>query len=161
MILICYDGSADSQSAIDQAGKLFKADAATILTVWVPFVDVMARTGSGLALAPGMVNFDQIDVASEQNARARADQGVERAKRVGLNAQPRTRAQGTTVADAIIAEAADVGASAIAIGTRGLTGLKSIMLGSVSHAVLHRAELPVLVVPGPEVLADHETRSRG
>jgi nucleotide-binding universal stress UspA family protein len=158
VILICFDGSPDSQSAIDRAGELFKAEAATILTVWVPFIDVMARTGSGLGLAPGMVNLEEIDAASEQNARARAEEGVERAKRVGLNAQPHTRSQHTTVADAIIAEAADVGASAIVIGTRGLTGLKSMMLGSVSHAVLHRADVPVLVVPGAELAAARGTR---
>jgi nucleotide-binding universal stress UspA family protein len=62
------------------------------------------------------------------------------------------------VAEAIIAEAADVGASAIVIGSRGLTGLKSVLLGSVSHAVLQHADLPVIVAPSAEVAAARRAR---
>jgi hypothetical protein len=45
----------------------------------------------------------------------------------------------------------------IVLGTRGLGGLKSLMLGSVSHAVLHHADRAVLVVPSPG-LADRRHR---
>ena len=40
-----------------------------------------------------------------------------------------------------------------ALGTRGLTGLKSLFLGSVSHAALEHADRPVMVVPSGEVAA--------
>ena len=70
-----------------------------------------------------------------------------------MNPQPRIRAQETSVAVAILAEAEDVDASVIVIGTRGLRGLKSMVLGSVSHAVISHAGLPVLVVPSAEVAA--------
>jgi nucleotide-binding universal stress UspA family protein len=36
------------------------------------------------------------------------------------------------------------------LGTRGLTGVKSLLLGSVSHAVLQHADRPVIIVPSPE-----------
>jgi nucleotide-binding universal stress UspA family protein len=157
MILIAYDGSPDSQAAIDEAGELLRSEPATVLTVWVPFFEVIARTGAGLGFAPGFDDTD-IDAASEANAKARAEEGVERAGKAGLDAQSRTRAQATTVAEAIIAEAADVGASAIVIGTRGLTGLKSVLLGSVSHAVLQHAELPVIVTPSADVAAARRAR---
>ena len=148
MILVCYDGSADAQAAIDRAGELFNGEPAIVLTVWVPFIEVMAHNASGLAFAPGMVDIEQIDTASEKNAQARAEEGAERARQGGLGAEPRTRAQPAAgVSGAILAEAADNGASVIVVGTRGLRGLKSVMLGSVSHAVLNHAELPVLVVP--------------
>ena len=52
MILIAYDGSSDARSAIDRAGELLSGEPATVLTVWEPFIDVMARTGAGLGLAP-------------------------------------------------------------------------------------------------------------
>lgn len=39
----------------------------------------------------------------------------------------------------------------IVIGTRGLTGVKSLLLGSVSHAVVQHADRAVLVVPSPEI----------
>ena len=151
MILIAYDGSSDAKSAIDGAGELFGGAPATVLTVWEPFIDVMARTGAGLGLAPGIVDFEEIDKAYEQSARARAAEGVERARRAGLNAQPRTRARHTTIAEAVLAEADEVGAGVIVLGTRGLCGIKSLWLGSVSHAVLQHADRPVIVVPSPEV----------
>jgi nucleotide-binding universal stress UspA family protein len=153
MILIGYDGSADAAAAIESAAKLFAGERATILTVWVPFIEVMARTGSGLALSPGIVDLEEIDAASEANAQSRAEEGVERARQAGLDPEPRTCAQRTTTADAIVAEADERGASAIVVGTRGLSGLKSLMLGSVSHGVLHHASIPVVVVPGAELAA--------
>jgi nucleotide-binding universal stress UspA family protein len=153
MILICYDGSQDAQAAIERAGSLFKGEPATVLTVWVPFIEVMAHNASGLAFSPGMVDIGEIDAANQRNAHARAEEGAERARGVGLNPQPRIRAQETSVAVAILAEAEDVDASVIVIGTRGLRGLKSMVLGSVSHAVISHAGLPVLVVPSAEVAA--------
>jgi nucleotide-binding universal stress UspA family protein len=151
VILIAYDGSQDARSAIDHAGELLSGEPATVVTVWEPFVDMMARTGAGLGLAPGIVDFEEIDRAYERSARERADEGVERAQRAGLNAQPRTRARHTTIAEAILTEAEEVRARAIVMGTRGLTGIKSVLLGSVSHAVLQHADRPVIVVPSPDV----------
>lgn len=150
MILIAYDGSADAHAAIDRAAALFPGEPATVVTVWVPFIELLARTGSGLAFSPGMVDIDELDAATEANARNLAQEGVERAKDAGLNAQPRTRAQRANVAEAILVEAEELGASAIVVGTRGLTGLKSVLLGSVSHGVLHHAHIPVLVVPAAD-----------
>jgi hypothetical protein len=65
VILVCYDGSPDAQEAIDRAGELFGGEAVTVVTVWVPFVELMTRSGAGLRLASGMVDFDEIDGASE------------------------------------------------------------------------------------------------
>ena len=160
MILIAYDGSSDARSAIDRAGELLSGEPATVLTVWQPFIDVMARTGAGLGLAPGIVDFEEIDRVYEQSARARAAEGVERARRAGLNAQPRTRARNTTIAEAVLAEADEDGARAIILGTRGLTGIKSLWLGSVSHAVLQHADRPVIVVPSPDVARERAAHRR-
>ena len=150
VILIAYDGSTDAEAAIDHAAELFSGEQATVLCVWESFVDVMARTGGGLGFVDG-VNFEEIDSASQAGARERAEEGTRRAERAGLKAQPSVRVREATIAAAILAEAAEVDARAIVMGTRGLTGVKSLLLGSVSHAVLQHADRAVVVVPSPEV----------
>ena len=39
------------------------------------------------------------------------------------------------------------------MGSRGLTGVKSLLLGSVSHEVIQHADRTVVVVPSPDVAA--------
>lgn len=154
MILIAYDGSADSQAAIDRAGEFFAGQPAVVLTVWEPFVEMMARTGAGMWAGLDGVDIEEIDAANEASARARAEEGAERAIRAGLSARPSTKPRELMVADAILAEAEQADAKAIVLGTRGLTGLKSLMLGSVAHAVTQHADRPVLVVPSARDAAE-------
>jgi nucleotide-binding universal stress UspA family protein len=40
-------------------------------------------------------------------------------------------------------------AATIVMGSRGLTGLRSMLLGSVSNAVVHHADRPTLVIRQP------------
>ncbi len=156
MVLICYDGSPDAQSAIEHAAELLDGQPVTVLTVWEPFVEVLARTPSGFGLAPGMVQVDEIDEATERAATERAEEGAELARTAGLNAQARACPQRTTVSAAILSVADEIGASAIVMGSRGLTGVKSLLLGSVSHAVIQHADRAVIVVPSPSVAAARE-----
>ena len=149
MILIAYDGSADAQAAIDRAGELMNGQPATVLTVWERLADVVVRTGAGMAV--GDVDYDRLDRSSEDQARQRAEEGAERARRAGLKPRARTSVREHSIAATILAQADEVGASAIVMGTRGLTGLKSLLLGSVSHSVLQHADRPVIVVPSPAV----------
>lgn len=148
MILIAYDGSDDAKAAVEQASKLFPGEAAAVLTVWQRFIDTMARVGGGINL---VVDYDDIDTDSEKAAQTRAQEGVTLAKDAGLDAEARTAVVETSIADAILAEAAAVYATAVVCGSRGYTGVKSLMLGSVSHHVLQHADLPVVVVPSPAV----------
>ena len=46
------------------------------------------------------------------------------------------------------------------LGSRGLTGIKSLLLGSVSHAVLQHADRPVLVIPSSEVAHERAAHRR-
>jgi nucleotide-binding universal stress UspA family protein len=151
MLLIAFDGSDDARAAIERAAQLEQGDDAVVLVVWERFVEVLARSGAGFGVTAPMVDYAEIDKATEEGAQKRAEEGAEYATSLGLNAKPRVRVRETTTADAIVAEAAAVDARAIVMGTRGLTGVKSLLLGSVSNAVLHHADRPVIVVPSPEV----------
>jgi len=154
MILICYDGSEDARAAINRAAELAGDRPATVLTIWQPFINTMAQSGAGLGMAALPIDTGEMDSACERAACERAQEGTDLARSGGLNAQPRTRVQTTTMAEAILSEADDVGADLIVLGSRGLTGLKSLLLGSVSHALLQHADRSVLVVPSPKVVAE-------
>jgi nucleotide-binding universal stress UspA family protein len=151
MVLICYDGSPDARAAIEQGARLLEGEEATVLTVWEPFIEVVAHTPAGWGLMPGIVDAEKIDEAARRSAEARAAEGAQLAGAAGLRAEPRACAQETTTAETILNEAQTAGANAILIGSRGLTGLKSVLLGSVSQALIHHADVPVIVVPSPEV----------
>jgi nucleotide-binding universal stress UspA family protein len=151
MVILCYDGSADAKAAIDRAGALLKSSPAVVLAVWEPFIDVIARAGLGMAYAGTDWDGDEVDTASERNAAALAEEGAARARELGLDARPQTTARNGGIAGAILDVGDELDAEAIVLGSRGLTGVKSLLLGSVSHAVLQHADRPVIVVPSPEV----------
>jgi nucleotide-binding universal stress UspA family protein len=154
MILLCYDGSADAQAAIDQAGLLMSGSEATVLVIWETVLETMTRHGS-LAMGFGMVGSSSddgdADAAIEKAAVDTAATGVQRAVAAGLVAQPRVVNRDDEIATVILAVAADLDADVIVLGTRGLGGVKSLMLGSVSNSVLHHADRAVMVVPSPSL----------
>ncbi len=153
MILICYDGSPDARTAIEHAGELLGGQPATVLTIWETLAEVLAHTPAGFGLSAVDIDFESIDASSRTSAESTAAAGAELARKVGLTAEPEVREQTTTVAAAILDAAAALDAGAIVVGSRGLTPIKSMLLGSVSHALLHLTDRPVLVVPSAEVAA--------
>ena len=150
-ILVSYDGSVDAQEAIDHTARLMPGAHATVLTVWEPIQTTLARTG-GLGMDVWYSDEGSADAANEAAAQARAAEGAERATAAGLLAEPRVAARQDSIASAILAVADDLDVDAIVLGTRGLTGIKSMLLGSVSHAVLQHADRSVLIVPSPSIV---------
>lgn len=163
MIVISYDGSPDAQAAIDRAAELMNGAPATVVTVWESFLDVVARTGWGGIAAFGATatDSDELDAESAKSAEATAAEGAERALRAGLQAESRARRREGTIAETILSEADDVSANLIVVGTRGRSGLKSLLLGSVSHAVLQHADRPVMVALSRETAAERAAHRRG
>jgi nucleotide-binding universal stress UspA family protein len=160
MILICYDGSADAKAAIDQAARLFPNADATVLTIWEPFIEVVARTTVGFGMVPSIPDADEIDEASSKEAQRTAAEGAKLATELGMSAEGRCCSQATTTARAILAEARKLNVDAIVMGSRGLTGLKSLLIGSVSHEVIQHADRTVVVVPSPQIAAQRAREVR-
>jgi nucleotide-binding universal stress UspA family protein len=155
MILVGYDGSVDAQAAIARGGLLMPGSEATVLVIWETILETMTRSGA-LGVGSGMIGSygdDDADAAIEKAAHETAADGVRRATAAGLVAQPRVANREGDLAAVILAVAADVDADVIVLGTRGLSGVKSLLLGSVSHAVLHHADRAVLVVPSSGLAA--------
>jgi nucleotide-binding universal stress UspA family protein len=143
-ILICYDRSEGARRAIEMAGALFPGRRAVVLYVWSPLSVMIGGYGAVVPLPA----YDD----SELHAAAQeiAEQGASIARASGLDARPDSTATTLDGTPRTILEVADQqDAGLIVMGARGLSTFKSMLLGSVSHAVVQHAHRPVLVVPPP------------
>lgn len=146
-LVLCYDGSEDARHAVQRAGALFAGDHVLVLTVWQPPGGLGSFAWSGAT--ESMDDFVEIDRSAAELAGRVAREGASIAQAAGLDAEPvAVKATGsiwTTIVE--IADRHD--AATIIMGSRGLTGLRSRLLGSVSSAVVHHADRPTLVVQQP------------
>lgn len=147
-VLLCFDGSPDAAAAISQAGKLLASRQAVVLTVWEPVAvwePYDPATILSAPLARVASNALGLDEALEEVAREKLDEGLTLARRAGLQAEGRlARGKAWRV---ICHVAEELSAEAIVLGARGLSRVGSMLLGSVSSAVLAHAGRPVLVIP--------------
>lgn len=154
--LVCaYDGSDPARAAIRAAGALFAPAVASVVTVrdLPPMRDaaVMGR----LALPDETIarGLEELRAEAEAAARSLAEEGVALAEEVGLSATPSVVAA-ASVWRAIEEAADDLGADAIACGTRGHGPLQRTLLGSTASSLLSSSSRPVLV-------ASHEAAADG
>jgi nucleotide-binding universal stress UspA family protein len=145
--LFCFDGSEDSRAALGAAARRLRPGPAVVLTVW----ETVALRVASRAFAGGMTvaNEEELDSREETAAKAAADEGASAAREHGWDATPRIARVRTTEWRTIVEIADELDAGLIVCGTRGLSGLRSLVLGSVSHAVLQHAGRPVLIAPAP------------
>lgn len=154
-ILIAYDGSAAARAAVTEAGALFAPRRAIVLTAWEPglseFMLVPDATGMGTTMMPyDPAVVREVDRAGEDHAKDIAHDGEALATKAGLQAEVAVVRDQSDAADAIVAVASERDAAAIVVGSRGLKGLRSKLLGSTSAALLRKAGRPVVVVRHPE-----------
>ena len=138
-ILVTHDFSDRSAEAVRIAGAWAEALGAelTLLHVVEPVV---------------YPDYYAINIASSDTMtrlRDRAVVALDRAANEILGAQP----VNTTVligraADTIVVEAGASDIDLVVMGTRGLSGLEHLVLGSVAEAVLRRCPVPLLTVSG-------------
>jgi len=124
---------------------------AVVLTAWEPVAswthsDPATILGAPLSkLASKELNLDEL---GQSAARELMQRGVELATAAGFQAEGRLE-EGKpwrtirTVAD-------ELDAQPIVLGARGLGRVESMLLGSVSIAVIFHSKRPVLVVPHPD-----------
>jgi nucleotide-binding universal stress UspA family protein len=140
-ILICYDGSPGAVRAIEAAATLLGPRRAVILDVAPPITP--AESMATLSpLVPGAA-FEQLNTTDASLLAAR---GVELARSSGFDAEARG-ALGAPTWEGVVDVADELDAAVIVIGSRGLSGLREVLDGSLSHQVAEHAGRPVLIVP--------------
>jgi nucleotide-binding universal stress UspA family protein len=138
-VLICYDGSGLAREAISVAFTLLGPRDAVVLDVGPLEVVAEAYAADG---------SDAVDIESIilRGTTDQAEQGAVFANAAGFNATARAELD-TATWRSVVMVADEIGAAAIVVGTRGLTGLHEVVQGSLAHDLAHHARRPVLVVP--------------
>jgi nucleotide-binding universal stress UspA family protein len=144
-LLLCYDGSDQATEAIRVAASLFpRGTRATVLYAWEPTAIAVSGGLVPVALPPDS------DEQDEARAKRLAEDGAEKARALGLDAKARAEQSGASAWRTIV-DVADGEADLVVMGTRGLSGMRSLLLGSCSHHVAQHASCPVLIVPDAEI----------
>jgi nucleotide-binding universal stress UspA family protein len=136
-VLVGVDGSSNSFAAVEFVGRLLSPE----------------RDELALLFATPAISFedDRLDPAIEDRARAALARTVLEAALERLPSEWRdkatTRDKVGSASARLLEAVGEVGADLVAVGFRGTSGIiERFMLGSVSRAVVHSANVPVLVV---------------
>jgi nucleotide-binding universal stress UspA family protein len=141
-VLIAYDGSPDARAAVEVAGRILAGRPALVITVWEPMLVRTRRFPLGAITVAE--NTEEARVQAERVA----EEGAELAAAAGF-AEVTSRAVADTesIWRTIIEVADELDVTLVVMGSRGLAGLRSVLLGSVSNHVLHHIHRPILIVP--------------
>lgn len=136
-VLVTHDFSEQSAAAVKVAGTWADAlDAElTVLHVVEPVV------------YPELYALNVVTDDVMSKLRDRATEALDKSVREILGSQPRnTSVLIGPAADTIVSEAGAPSIGLVVMGTRGLSGLEHLVLGSVTEAVLRRCPAPLLTV---------------
>ena len=133
-IVLALDGSDGAKTAIPVAVELAEKEGAKLV---LAHVTEYSPAEGGEVPRPGE---DEIRAEIKQQAEEISERGIE------TEVQFADSVLGGP-AHAIVDIADRTGGELIVAGTRGHTSMAEILLGSVSHRLLHIAERPVLTVP--------------
>ncbi len=141
-ILVATDFSQSAAHATDMAIDYAKKLGSKIVLVHAYDLPIPAPSITGAYNLPDGV-YEEVAKAAresvEEAAKEVAETGVE-CEGVSI---------GAPAAMAVVNEAIERHADMIVMGTRGLTGIKHVALGSVADKVVRTAPCPVLTVPAP------------
>jgi nucleotide-binding universal stress UspA family protein len=139
--VLCYDGSEAAARAIRIApGLLGPGRPARVLYAYKP---TERSLGVAQAVTGGRIDAP---VSGEADAHGVVEAGVAIAREAGFEAESLLLAADRKTGELIAATADELDAPAIVMGQRGMSGLKSALLGSVSRDVVNAYHRPVIVV---------------
>jgi nucleotide-binding universal stress UspA family protein len=144
-ILVAIDGSADAEQALAQAIDLAESQrsrltvfSAVVTPAPVAYIGVSGNVTANL--------IHEAEAEAEANLRAVVE-------RVPHDVSVSTVLSSEPVRPALVTQITAGNHDLVVMGSRGRGALRSALLGSVSHYVLHHSPVPVLIV--------HAERGRG
>jgi nucleotide-binding universal stress UspA family protein len=140
-IVAAYDGSENSTRAVGVAAGLAAKFGSELVVVHVYSSPVIPYSVAG---AP-VPNYAELEKLAEDSARSTLAQGVRAARDSGVAPRGELIEASSTV-QALTEFTASEKADLLVVGTRGMTGFKKLILGSVSSGVIGHANCSVLVV---------------
>ena len=145
-VLYATDGSDSSLRALETAAQQLQPHDAVVMTVW--HSNEPAAAGARAALPDEVIRdaIGKLDDAAEQQALETATAGAAVLSDRGMAATPRARRCERNVWSTILDTADELDATAIVVGSRGHSGLKAALLGSVSAGIVNHSDRPVVVV---------------
>lgn len=150
-ILIATDGSDAAIDAASHATALLgSGHEYAVLTVVAPAADLYAYRSASLGLEPlGPALAPEVIDAQVEAARHEAEKDLDRTlEALDVDAERRIVAGDPGRAIAHVAE--EGGFDLIVMGSHGRGLVQRVLVGSVSHWVLHNAATPVMVVRRPD-----------
>jgi len=136
VIVWATDGSEHADRALECARQLTHQDGSRLRVV-----HIVEKIGGGRAMGqPWHGDEDEIKAKVKAQTAALSDEGLDAALTIAgdLSGQP---------AHDIANIAREAGADLIVVGTRGLSTIGGLLLGSVTQRLLHIAPCPILAVP--------------
>ena len=148
-ILTATDGSEGAKHAVSAAAELARRYGAklTVINVFEPPVPPMPPVGAAIPMGLDAASFGAWNDAAREWAAAMKE-SVEANVRDAVGPEPLDyvfRQETGHPADTILRAAESGKADLVVVGSRGLSGIKSFLLGSVSDRVVHHSHCPVLV----------------
>ncbi|MDF2721784.1 MAG: universal stress protein UspA [Paenibacillus sp.] len=136
-VVVAYDGSNQSQKALDQAAAIVSQNPGARLSIVHVYHLPNFVVGEALVVAPV-----EVDMEAMAEAERILDEAKARVAALGNIGSELLQGTPTT---AILEYAERVQADLIVIGSRGLGTFKELLLGSVSHYIVQHAKIAVLV----------------
>jgi nucleotide-binding universal stress UspA family protein len=141
-ILVAVDGSPHARRAVEEASDLAAATNSSLtLITCVPDPSAWVLGGTYGAV----VDIEELRRAGEVEYRNLLDEAV---ASVPKNVRAHEVLAHGPPAQAIVSQVEAGGHDLVVMGSRGRGGVRSLILGSVSHQVLYTSPVPVLVVRG-------------
>jgi nucleotide-binding universal stress UspA family protein len=141
-IVVAFDGSKDSVKAVQLACSIASKYQSNVTIVHV-YSSPMIVFSAGAGMP--MPDYKDLEDAAKETGQKVLSQGVQVASQAGVKADGELL-EAQSVVEALVDFSKNDNADLVVVGTRGMTGFKKLILGSVSSGLVGHAHCPVLVV---------------